>query len=106
MMAIISSAIGAFISLGELTGLTSFGWQDNVQELVIIASFNIFFVIFSVALLFLRKWGGYGIIATGSLYAIAFILFFESGVALFKLIPIGVLFFAALFIWRHFDMMH
>lgn len=104
-LAILVSASWAFLSLGELIGLTNLGWHNDVQELLMFGLFNLLFVIFSVVLLFLKKWGMFGLIATGLFYTISYILFFESGIALFYLIPIGTLSFAALYIRRHYDVL-
>jgi hypothetical protein len=103
-IAILAIAGEALLSLSELIGLINLERQVDNTKLLIYGLFCILFVIFSVALLFMKKWGMYGIVIFGLLYAILRFMFFETGDAVFYRIPMGGVFFAALFIWRHYGL--
>ncbi len=102
---IIASALWLLLSLSDISGMANLGWYSTPQELFIFGLYNMLFIIFSIGLLFLKKWGMVGLIITGILYSILYMLFFESNMLLFSLIPLGAFSFAALFIWRYFDLM-
>ena len=104
-IAIIASALWIILSLGDISGMANLGGQSSLLELFIFGLYNLLFIIFSIGLLFLKKWGMIGLIMTGILYTILYLLFFDSNMLLFSLIPIGAFSFAALFIWRHYDLM-
>jgi hypothetical protein len=100
-IAIAGCLLWASIMISELLGITSFGLDDNFQELVFFGLFNILFIICSTALLNLKKWGAYGLVVVGVVFGFSYFLFFESSSTVFYQIPIGALFFATLFTWRH-----